>query len=132
MKFKKGDKVKLPFNEVGTVVKVMENQMWGNKYDVKITKATMSTVGEVADFKAEQMKIAKKLTKKQAKEFARIYGGILVYNIFGSEFNDSDLGEDEIDMCYKFMEKQCQKLLKENEHKLSTTQMILDYVHEHF
>jgi len=35
MKFKKGDKVKLPFNETGTIVKVRDNQIWGHKYDVK-------------------------------------------------------------------------------------------------
>lgn len=55
MEFKKGDKVKLPFNETGTVVRVRENQLWGHKYDVKIRKATLSVTNEVADFKAEQM-----------------------------------------------------------------------------
>ncbi len=57
MKFKKGDKVKLPFNEIGTVIKAREKQLWGHKYDVRITKATLSEVKEVADFKEEQMEL---------------------------------------------------------------------------
>ena len=57
MKFKKGDKVKLPFNETGTIVKVNENIMWGHKYDVKIRKATLSVTNEIADFKDEQMEL---------------------------------------------------------------------------
>lgn len=57
MKFKKGDKVKLPFDEIGTIVKVRENQLWGSKYDVRIREATLSTINEVADFKEEQMEL---------------------------------------------------------------------------
>lgn len=57
MEFKKGDKVKLPFNERGTVVKVHTNWLWGYKYDVKIRIATLSTKGEIADFKEEQMEL---------------------------------------------------------------------------
>jgi len=55
MKFKKGDKVKLPFNETGTIVKVYDNILWGGKYNVKIRKVTLSKTNEIADFKEEQM-----------------------------------------------------------------------------
>ena len=57
MEFKKGDKVKLPFGETGTIVKIRENQLWGHKYDVRIRKATLSKTNEVADFKKEQMEL---------------------------------------------------------------------------
>lgn len=57
MEFKKGDKVKLPFGETGTIVKVRDNQIWGYKYDVRIRKATLSTTNEVTDFKKEQMEL---------------------------------------------------------------------------
>ena len=56
MKFKKGDKVKLPFNEEGIVMKYVE-LLWGFPYKVKITKATLSELGEVGDFKECQMEL---------------------------------------------------------------------------
>ena len=43
-----------------------------------------------------------------------------------------NLTEEEIKMCYDFMSKQHRRLLKDNEYHLSTTQMILNYVREHF
>lgn len=55
MKFKKGDKVSLPFNEEGIVVKVKENLLWGHPYDVKITKNTLSELGEIVEFKETQI-----------------------------------------------------------------------------
>ncbi len=57
MKFKKGDKVILPFNETGTIVKVNENLLWGHKYDVKIRKATFNITNQIVDFKEEQLKL---------------------------------------------------------------------------
>lgn len=57
MKYKKGDKVQLPFNEEGIIVKVKNNLLWGCPYDIKITKATLSIKGEVADFREDQLKL---------------------------------------------------------------------------
>jgi hypothetical protein len=53
---KKGDLVSLPFGERGVIVNV-DNRLWGYRYLVKITHATLSEVGEEADFKAEQLAI---------------------------------------------------------------------------
>ena len=55
-KFKKGDRVKLPFNETGTVVR-FRDFIWGNNYDVRIRKATLSKTNEIADFKEEDMEL---------------------------------------------------------------------------
>ena len=76
--------------------------------------------------------MAKKLTKKQAKEFARIQSGVLIYNTSGTEFEGSDLTDEEIDLCCEFMAKHHERLLKDNEHQLSSTQMILNYVRRQF
>lgn len=57
MKFKKSDKVKLPFNETGTVRNVRNNQLWGYKYDVRIRKATLNKTNNIIDFKEEQMEL---------------------------------------------------------------------------
>jgi hypothetical protein len=48
-KFNKGDKVKLPFNETGTIREV-ENLVWFNRYVVKIRKATLNKTNQVIDF----------------------------------------------------------------------------------
>ena len=61
MKFKKGDKVKLPFNEEGIVVNVNEKLLWGCKYDVKITKNTLSELGDIAYFREDQLEFLTKL-----------------------------------------------------------------------
>ena len=82
--------------------------------------------------KHTKITIAKKLTKKQAREFARIQSGILIYNTSGAEFDDSDASDYDSKLCYEFMEKQYIRLLRNNEHQLSTTQQILDYVRKHF
>lgn len=76
--------------------------------------------------------MGRKLTKKQAKNFARIQSGVLIFNCSGSEFEGTDLTEKEIELCYEMMAEQYEKLLRNNEHQLSTTQMILNYVREHF
>jgi len=45
----------------------------------------------------------KRLTKKQAKEFARIQSGVLIYNTSGTEFNDAELSDTEEEMLYEYM-----------------------------
>lgn len=70
----------------------------------------------------------KPLTKTQAMEFARIQSGCLVYNASGTEFEGSNLSLEEIEMCYSYMEKVWERMLKDNEHTLGSTQAILDYV----
>ena len=57
MKFKKKDKVNLPFNEEGIVMKYDNTLLWRFPYKVKITKATLSELGEVGDFKECQMEL---------------------------------------------------------------------------
>jgi hypothetical protein len=47
--FEKGQKVKLPFNETGTI-KQVENLVWFNRYQVKIRKATFNKTNQVMDF----------------------------------------------------------------------------------
>jgi len=73
-----------------------------------------------------------KLTRKQAKEFARIQTGILILNTSGTEFEETSLTDYEIDLCYTYMSKHYKKLLKEEEYRLSSTKDILDYVVKHF
>lgn len=58
MKFKNKDKVNLPFNEEGIVMKYDKTLLWGFPYKVKITKATLSNLGEIADFKESQMSLS--------------------------------------------------------------------------
>ena len=48
-----GDHVKLPFDEEGEIIYI-KNILWGCKYVVKITKATLNDFGDEVDFKAEQ------------------------------------------------------------------------------
>ena len=74
----------------------------------------------------------KRLTKKQAKEFARIQSGVLIFNASGQEFEDTELSEIEIEMLYSFMAERCSKLLKDNEHQLASTNDILNYVRTNF
>lgn len=57
MKLGKDVLVKLPFDEYGIIVKVRDNVPWGCKYDVKILVATMSKVGEIAEFRSDQLKV---------------------------------------------------------------------------
>lgn len=55
-KFKVGDRVRLPLEETGTVVKI-KNIPWGFKYVVKIRKATFNVTNEHHDYKKEQMEL---------------------------------------------------------------------------
>ena len=57
--FKIGDKVLLPFDEEGIIVNIRDI-IWGHKYLVSITKNTISDIGEVVDFKEEQITLLKK------------------------------------------------------------------------
>ena len=54
MKFKIGDKVKLPLNETGTINKIKDIP-WGFKYIVKIRKATFNKTNELYEYKEEQL-----------------------------------------------------------------------------
>ena len=47
--FKVGDRVKLPFDETGTIKRI-EEVMWLTKYWVRIRKATFNKTNEVHDF----------------------------------------------------------------------------------
>lgn len=53
-KLKIGDKVKLPLNETGTLVKIM-NIPWGFDHVVKIRKATFNVTNQLVEFKREQL-----------------------------------------------------------------------------
>ena len=46
--YKKGDNVKLIFNETGKIVKV-ETYVWFHKYFIKIKKATFNKTNQVID-----------------------------------------------------------------------------------
>lgn len=72
------------------------------------------------------------LTKKQAKEFARIQTGILILNTSGTEFEDTSLTNKEIDLCYSYMSKHYKRLLNKEEYILSSTQDILEYAIRNF
>lgn len=51
-----GTRVKLPFNETGTVVKIRDI-IWGCKYIVRIRKAVFNKTNQRHDFKLEQLTI---------------------------------------------------------------------------
>ena len=74
----------------------------------------------------------KKLTKKQAKEFARIQRGLLIYNTSVTEFEGSELSDTEEEMLYEYMSNHWKRLLKYEEHKLASTDAILNYVRTNF
>lgn len=74
----------------------------------------------------------KRLTKKQAKEFARIQSGVLIYNISGTEFEDAELSDTEEEMVYEYMANHWKRLLKDEEQKLASTNDILNYVRTNF
>ena len=47
--YKVGDRVKLPFNETGTIKRI-EEVLWLTKFWVRIRKATLNKTNEVHDF----------------------------------------------------------------------------------
>ena len=48
-KIEVGDRVKLPFDETGTVVRI-EKVMWLTKYWVRIRRATMNKTNQVVEY----------------------------------------------------------------------------------
>jgi len=54
MEFKIGDRVKLPFNETGTLVKKL-TLLWGFDHIVRIRKATFNKTNQRVEFKREQL-----------------------------------------------------------------------------
>lgn len=70
----------------------------------------------------------KNLTKKQAKEFARIQSGSILLNPSGEEFDESDASEKDTELCYQFMNMNAMRFLKEGEYNFGSIQEILDYV----
>lgn len=74
----------------------------------------------------------KRLTKIQAKQFARIQSGVLIFNSSGEEFINTDLSVEEIEMLYEFMAIQCRKILRPKEQGLASTSGILEYVRTNF
>ena len=56
MEFKIGDKVKLPLNETGTVVKKL-NIPWGFDHIVRIRKAIFNKTNQRLEFKKEQLEL---------------------------------------------------------------------------
>jgi len=56
MAFEIGDKVKLPLNETGTLVKKL-NLMWGFDHIVRIRKATFNKTNQRIEFKEDQLEL---------------------------------------------------------------------------
>jgi hypothetical protein len=56
MEFKIGDRVKLPFNETGTLVKKLD-LMWGFDHIVRIRKATLNKTNQRLEYKREQLEL---------------------------------------------------------------------------
>ena len=56
MEVKIGDRVKLPFDETGTVVKHL-NLLWGFSYVVRIRKGTFNITNQRLEFKKEQLQL---------------------------------------------------------------------------
>jgi len=57
-KFKIGDRLILPFNETGTLVKI-KNILWGFDHVVRIRKATLNKTNQRIEFKREQLSLEK-------------------------------------------------------------------------
>lgn len=53
-KFNIGDRVKLPLNETGTIMKI-KNVLWGFDHVVRIRKATFNKTNQRIEFKASQL-----------------------------------------------------------------------------
>lgn len=56
MDLKVKDKVLLPFNETGTIIKILDIP-WGFKYIVRIRKATFNKTNQYHEYKKEQLKL---------------------------------------------------------------------------
>lgn len=64
--FKVGDRVELPFNQEGVILKIID-MLWGHPYIVEITEGTLNAEGDTEHYKKEQMKLieSKPLTPKE-------------------------------------------------------------------
>lgn len=58
MTFEIGDRVKLPLNETGTLVKKL-NLIWGFDHIVRIRKATFNKTNQRIEFKETQLELEK-------------------------------------------------------------------------
>ena len=76
--------------------------------------------------------MAKKITKKQAQQIARIMAGILLLNRSGEEFTDSNMTIDEELKIYKEFDNRVEMILKDGEQQLTSSNEIVEYVREHF
>lgn len=56
MEFEIGNRVKLPFDETGTVVEKLE-LLWGFDHIVRIRKATLNKTNQRIEFKKEQLEL---------------------------------------------------------------------------
>lgn len=54
MDFKIGDRVKLPFNETGTIVKI-HDWIWGFTHIVRIRKATFNKTNQRIEFRKDDL-----------------------------------------------------------------------------
>lgn len=50
-----GDKVKLPFNETGTIVRINNETLDWFKYKIKIRKATFNKTNQILEYKYENL-----------------------------------------------------------------------------
>lgn len=76
--------------------------------------------------------MVKKITKRQAKQIARIMAGILLRNGTREEFMDSNITLEDEDLIYTEYDNRCEIILKEGEFGLANSDEILEYVREHF
>ncbi len=51
-----GSKVKLPFEETGTIIKIL-NIPWGFNYIIRIRKASFNKTNQHIEFKREQLEL---------------------------------------------------------------------------
>lgn len=56
MEFEVGDRLKLPFNETGTLAKKID-LIWGFDHIVRIRKATLNKTNQRIEFKKEQLEL---------------------------------------------------------------------------
>lgn len=100
MKIEVNDIVKLPFEEIGTVVAVDDKVLWGFKYKVKVETPSLNNAGDIIEAKEGQMKLIWKYGSKlnlpdtKMREEVSIEIGsqdfykLLASKIFGVPYND--------------------------------------------
>lgn len=57
MKFKIKDRLVLPFNETGTIVKIVTNRLDWFPYKVRIRKGIFNRTNQIIDFNESQLKL---------------------------------------------------------------------------